>query len=145
MNPNPDSSSRSAASGKAKPFFPPGSTGATTMRLRAELQHEEAKLRIFKIFMVLFMLCVGAFLVYSGISYYRESKAKAKELALIKELIAIKEKVLDENSTASSYVRARLLVELVDLRTEAVHQRAVDVVGTVEVRHDRLPVRAQRP
>ena len=118
MNPKPDSSSRPAASSKTKSFFPPGSTGAAAMRLRAELQHEEAKLRIFKIFMVLFVLCVGAFLVYSGISYYRESKAKAKELALIKEIIAIKEKVLDENSTASPYVRARLLVELIDLRTE---------------------------
>ena len=118
MNPKTDSSPRPAASGRTKPFFPPGSTGATTMRLRAELQHEEAKMRIFKIFMVLFVLCVGAFLVYSGISYYRESKAKAKELALIKELIAIKEKVLDENSTVSPYVRARLLVELIDLRTE---------------------------
>ena len=118
MNPKPDSSSRPAASSKTKSFFPPGSTGAAAMRLRAELQHEEAKLRIFKIFMVLFVLCVGAFLVYSGISYYRESKAKAKELALIKEIIAIKEKVLDENSTASPYVHARLLVELIDLRTE---------------------------
>lgn len=118
MNPKPDSSSRPAASSKTKSFFPPGSTGAAAMRLRAELQYEEAKLRIFKIFMVLFVLCVGAFLVYSGISYYRESKAKAKELALIKEIIAIKEKVLDENSTASPYVRARLLVELIDLRTE---------------------------
>ncbi len=118
MNSKPDSSSRPAASSKTKSFFPPGSTGAAAMRLRAELQHEEAKLRIFKIFMVLFVLCVGAFLVYSGISYYRESKAKAKELALTKEIIAIKEKVLDENSTASPYVRARLLVELIDLRTE---------------------------
>ncbi|MBR6239836.1 MAG: hypothetical protein IKQ82_00105, partial [Lentisphaeria bacterium] len=118
MNPNPDKSSRPVASGKSKAFFPPGSTGATTMRLRAELQHEEAKLRIFKIFMVLFVLCVGAFLVYSGISYCRESQAQAKKLALINDLIAIKEKVLDDNSTASPFVRARLLVELIDLRTE---------------------------
>jgi formylglycine-generating enzyme required for sulfatase activity len=98
--------------------FPAGAPGINTARLRAEIQHEEAKLRIFKIFMLLFVLCVGAFLVYSGISYYRESQAKAKKLALINDLIAIKEKVLDENSTASPYVRARLLVELTDLRTE---------------------------
>ena len=64
MTPKSDKPSRPAPGpGNAKPFFPPGSTGASTMRLRAELQHEEAKLRIFKIFMVLFVLCVGAFLV----------------------------------------------------------------------------------
>ena len=120
MNQHPDdqASGGSSAPKKAKPFFPPGSTGATTMRLRAELQHEEAKLRIFKIFIALFVLCVGAFLVYSGISYHRESKAKAEKLAFMKQLIAIKDKVLDDNSTASPYVRARLFVELIDLRTE---------------------------
>ena len=66
MNPNsdPDKTPRPASgSNKAKPFFPPGSTGLNSTRLRAELQHEEAKLRIFKIFIVLFVLCVGAFLV----------------------------------------------------------------------------------
>ena len=121
MNPNPDEQASGAASGskKAKPFFPPGSTGATTMRLRAELQHEEAKLRIFKIFMALFVLCVGAFLVYSGISYYRESREKAKERDLVKRQISAKENELVTNSAASPHLRARLLVELIDLRREA--------------------------
>ena len=119
MNPNPDSSSRPAASGKAKPFFPPGSTGATTMRLRAELQHEEAKLRIFKIFMALFVLCVGAFLVYSGISYYAESKAKAKRLDEAKQALAELEFGLADASL-SQYGRAALLVRIVNVRTESV-------------------------
>ena len=121
MNQNPDEQASGAASGskKAKPFFPPGSTGATTMRLRAELQHEEAKLRIFKIFMALFVLCVGAFLVYSGISYYRESREKAKERDLVKRQISAKENELVTNSAASPHLRARLLVELIDLRREA--------------------------
>ena len=119
MNPNPDSSSRPAASGKAKPFFPPGSTGATTMRLRAEFQHEEAKLRIFKIFMALFVLCVGAFLVYSGISYYAESKAKAKRLDEAKQALAELEFGLADASL-SQYGRAALLVRIVNVRTESV-------------------------
>lgn len=119
MNPNPDSSSRSAASGKPKPFFPPGSTGATTMRLRAELQHEEAKLRIFKIFMVLFVLCVGTFLVYSGISYYRESKAKAKRLDAAKQALVELESGLADPSL-SPYGRAALLVRIVNARAESV-------------------------
>lgn len=119
MNPNPDSSSRSAASGKAKPFFPPGSTGATTMRLRAELQHEEAKLRIFKIFMALFVLCVGVFLVYSGISYHAESGAKAKRLAEAKQTLAKLESGLADPSL-SAHDRAALLVRIVNSRTEAV-------------------------
>ena len=57
MNPksDPDKTPRPASgSKKAKPFFPPGSTGLNSMHLRAELQHEEAKLRIFKIFLALF-------------------------------------------------------------------------------------------
>ncbi|MBR4253786.1 MAG: formylglycine-generating enzyme family protein [Lentisphaeria bacterium] len=120
MNQNPDEQASGAAgSKKAKPFFPPGSTGATTMRLRAELQHEEAKLRIFKIFMALFVLCVGAFLVYSGFSYYRESREKAKERDLVKRQISAKENELVTNSAASPHLRARLLVELIDLRREA--------------------------
>ena len=119
MKPNPDSSSRPAASGKPKPFFPPGSTGATTMRLRAELQHEEAKLRIFKIFMVLFVLCVGAFLVYSGISYYRESKAKAKRLDEAKQTLANLESGLAD-ALLSPHDRAALLVRIVNTRTESV-------------------------
>ena len=118
MNPNPDNS-RSAASGKAKPFFPPGSTGATTMRLRAELQHEEAKLRIFKIFMALFVLCVGAFLVYSGISYYEESGAKAKRLNEAKQALAKLESGLADPSL-SPYGRAALLVRIVNVRNETV-------------------------
>ncbi len=119
MNPNPDSSSRPAASGKPKPFFPPGSTGVTTMRLRAELQHEEAKLRIFKIFMALFVLCVGAFLVYSGISYHAESKAKAKRLDEAKQTIARLESGLADASL-SPHDRAALLVRIVNARTESV-------------------------
>lgn len=118
MNENPDNKSgRAAAPKNAKPFFPPGSTGASTMRLRAELQHEEAKLRIFKIFMALFALCVAAFLVYSGISYYGESKAKAKELASVKSLIAANEKEL-EGDSITPHDRARLLVRIIDIRTE---------------------------
>lgn len=120
MNQNPDKPTPGHAAGpeKAKPFFPPGSTGAGTMRLRAELQHEEAKLRIFKIFMALFVLCVGAFLVYSGISYYRESKAKAKELDRVKQLIESRENVLNAKSVENRYSRACVLVEIIDLRRE---------------------------
>ena len=119
MNPNPDNSSRPAASGKPKLFFPPGSTGATTMRLRAELQHEEAKLRIFKIFMALFVLCVGVFLVYSGISYHAESGAKAKRLSEAKQTLAKLESGLADTSL-SAHDRAALLVRIVNSRTEAV-------------------------
>ena len=103
MNPKPDSSSRPAASGKAKLFFPPGSTGASTMRLRAELQHEEAKLRIFKIFMALFALCVGAFLVYSVISWRAESGAKAKRLDAAKQTLVKLESGLDD-AALSPYI-----------------------------------------
>ena len=73
MNPNsdPDKTPRPASgSKKAKPFFPPGSTGLNSTRLRAELQHEEAKLRIFKIFIALFVLCAGAFLAMLAISLF---------------------------------------------------------------------------
>jgi formylglycine-generating enzyme required for sulfatase activity len=120
MNEKPDNpSGRAAAPKKAKSFFPPGSTGSSTMRLRAELQHEEAKLRIFKIFLALFVLCVAAFLVYSGVLYYKESKAKAKELDFVRSLVAAKEKELENNSIASPHDRALMLVDLIDLRREA--------------------------
>ncbi len=118
MNPNSDTS-RPASSGRPKPFFPPGSTGATTMRLRAELQHEEAKLRIFKIFMALFVLCVVAFLVYSGIAYYSESKANAKRLSAAKQSLATLESGLADASL-SPHDRAALLVRVVNVRSESV-------------------------
>ena len=119
MNPKSDDTSRSAASGNAKPFFPPGSTGASTMRLRAELQHEEAKMRIFKIFMVLFVICVGAFLVYSVISYRAESNSKAKRLAEAKQALAKLESGLADTSL-SPHDRAALLVRIMNVRTESV-------------------------
>ena len=120
MNPKHDDTSRSAAvPGKTKPFFPPGSTGATTMRLRAELQHEEAKMRIFKIFMTLFVFCVGAFLVYSIISYRAESQDKAKRLSASKETLAKLESGLADASL-SPHARASLLVRIVNVRTESV-------------------------
>ncbi len=120
MNPKPDDTARSAsASGKAKPFFPPGSTGVSPMRLRAELQHEEAKLRIFKIFMALFVLCVGAFLVYSVVSYRAESNEKAKRLSAAKESLARLESGLADASL-TPYGRAALLVRIVNARTESV-------------------------
>lgn len=119
MNPKSDDTSRPAASGKPKPFFPPGSTGASTMRLRAELQHEEAKMRIFKIFMVLFVLCVGAFLVYSVISWRAESGAIAKRLAEAKRNLAKLESDLAETSL-SPYDRAALLVRIMNVRAENV-------------------------
>jgi formylglycine-generating enzyme required for sulfatase activity len=122
MNPKSDSNETSrpaAASGKAKPFFPPGSAGAATMRLRAELQHEEAKLRVFKIFTALFSLCVGAFLVYSLISYRAESNEKAKRLSAAKESLAKLESDLADASL-SPHARASLLVRIVNARTESV-------------------------
>jgi len=121
MNPNPNfpNASRPAASGKAKPFFPPGSTGTSTMRLRAELQHEEAKMRIFKIFMALFVLCVGAFLVYSVVSWRAESSSKAKRLAAAKESLAKLESGLSDTSLAP-HDRATLLVRIVNARSESV-------------------------
>ena len=122
MNPKSDSDDTSrpaTASGRAKPFFPPGSTGATTMRLRAELQHEEAKMRIFKIFMALFVLCVAAFLVYSLVSYRAESGSKAKRLSEAKESLAKLESGLADNSL-SAHDRASLLVRIVNARTESV-------------------------
>ena len=121
MNPKPDNqaSGNAADSKKAKPFFPPGSTGASTMRLRAELQHEEAKMRIFKIFMLLFVLCVGAFLVYSGISYHAESKAKAKRLDAAKRTLAELESGLSDASL-SPHDRAALLVRIANARGESV-------------------------
>ena len=119
MNSNPDNTSRPVVSGKQNPFFPLGSTGASTMRLRAELQHEEAKMRIFKIFMVLFVLCVGAFLVYSGVSYYKESKARAKRLVEARQNLAKLESGLADASL-SSYDRAALLVRIMNVRTETV-------------------------
>ena len=118
MNPNPDKTSRPATSGKPKPFFPPGSTGATTMRLRAELQHEEAKMRIFKIFMALLVLCVVVFLVYSVISWRAESGEKAKRLAAAKETLAKLESGL--GASLSPHGRASLLVRAVNVRTESV-------------------------
>ena len=119
MNPKHDDTSKPASSGTAKPFFPPGSTGVSTMRLRAELQHEEAKLRIFKIFMALFVLCVGAFLVYSVISYRAESNEKAKRLSTAKESLAKLESGLADASL-TPYGRAALLVRIVNVRTESV-------------------------
>ena len=120
MNPKPDKQvSGTATSGRTKPFFPPGSTGATTMRLRAELQHEEAKLRIFKIFIVLFVLCVVSFLVYSGISYRAESRAKAKRLAEAKQTLAELESGFADASL-SPHDRAALFVRIVNARTESV-------------------------
>ena len=121
MNPKSDSdnTSRPAASGRAKPFFPPGSTGLNTMRLRAELQHEEAKLRIFKIFIALFVLCAGAFLVYSLVSYRAESNEKAKRLSAAKETLAKLESGLADASL-SPYARASLLVRIVNARSESV-------------------------
>ena len=118
MNPNPDTS-RPAGPGKGKPFFPPGSTGATTMRLRAELQHEEAKMRIFKIFIALLVICVGAFLVYSGISYYSESAATKKRLTEAKDALAKLESGLSDD-TLSRHARASLLVRIVNTRSESV-------------------------
>ena len=120
MNPkNDDKTKTAASSGRAKPFFPPGSTGVSTTRLRAELQHEEAKMRIFKIFMALFVLCVGAFLVYSVISYRAESNAKVKRLAAAKESLAKLESGLADASL-SQHGRAALLVRIVNARTESV-------------------------
>ena len=118
MNPNPDTS-RPDGPRKAKPFFPPGSTGATTMRLRAELQHEEAKLRIFKIFMALLVLCVGAFLVYSVISWRAETGEKAKRLDAAKQTLGKLESGLADASL-SPHDRAALLVRIVNARTESV-------------------------
>ena len=120
MNRNPDSRTGGPADRKkTKPFFPPGSTGVSSMRLRAELQHEEAKLRIFKIFMALFVVCVGVFLVYSAIVWHAERKAKSKELARVKQLIAARENKLDDTSADSPYDRARMLVNIINLRTDA--------------------------
>jgi formylglycine-generating enzyme required for sulfatase activity len=119
MNPKSDDTSKPAASGRAKPFFPPGSTGASTMRLRAELQHEEAKMRIFKIFMALFVLCVGAFLVYSVISYRAESAEKTKRLAEAKQTLVKLESGLAAASMPS-HDRAALLVRMINARTESV-------------------------
>ncbi len=119
MNPKSDDTSRPAASGKPKQFFPPGSTGVTTMRLRSELQHEEAKLRIFKIFMLLFVLCVVAFLVYSVISWRAESGAKAKRLAEAKQTLSTLESGLADTSL-SPHDRAALLVRMINTRTESV-------------------------
>ena len=118
MNPNPDTS-RPVGPGKGKPFFPPGSTGVTTMRLRAELQHEEAKMRIFKIFIALLVICVGAFLVYSGISYYSESAATKKRLTEAKDALAKLESGLSDD-TLSRHARASLLVRIVNTRSESV-------------------------
>jgi len=117
MNQTPDKQTPGPGSGKA--FFPPGSTGATTMRLRAELQHEEAKLRIFKIFMALFVICVGAFLVYSGISYHNESREKARRLDAAKQALAELESGLADPSL-SPYGRAALLVRIINARKESV-------------------------
>ena len=120
MTPKSDKPSRPAPGpGNAKPFFPPGSTGASTMRLRAELQHEEAKLRIFKIFMVLFVLCVGAFLVYSAVVWHAESKAKANKLSSAEQTLAGLESGLDDASL-SLHDRAALLVRIVNFRSESV-------------------------
>ena len=120
MNPkNDDKTKTAASSGRAKPFFPPGSTGVSTTRLRAELQHEEAKMRIFKIFMALFVFCVGVFLVYSVISYRAESNAKAKRLAAAKESLAKLESGLADASL-SPHGRAALLVRIVNARSESV-------------------------
>ena len=120
LNENPgNKSGHVAAPKKAKPFFPPGSTGASTMRLRAELQHEEAKLRIFKIFIVLFVLCVGAFLVYSAFAYVSESKAKAERLDAARQKLAELESGLT-NASLTPYQRAELLVRVLNARRESV-------------------------
>ena len=120
MNPkNDDKTKTAASSGRAKPFFPPGSTGVSTTRLRAELQHEEAKMRIFKIFMALFVFCVGVFLGYSVISYRAESNAKEKRLSAAKESLAKLESGLADASL-SPHGRAALLVRIVNARSESV-------------------------
>ena len=120
MNRNPDNRTGGPADrNRTKPFFPPGSTGASSMRLRTELQHEEAKLRIFKIFMALFVLCVGAFLVYSGVAYYSESRAKEQRLESAKQVLAGLESGLSDESL-SPHDRAALLVRMANWRNESV-------------------------
>ena len=118
MNPksDPEKTPRPASgSKKAKPFFPPGSTGLNSMHLRAELQHEEAKLRIFKIFIALFVLCVGAFLVYSAFAYVSESKAQAERLDAAQQKLAELESGLADASL-TPYNRAALLVRILNAR-----------------------------
>ena len=76
-------------------------------------------MRIFKIFMALFVFCVGVFLGYSVISYRAESNAKAKRLAAAKESLAKLESGLADASL-SQHGRAALLVRIVNVRSESV-------------------------
>ncbi len=119
QNTDKQASGPAAAPKKAKPFFPPGSTGLNSTHLRAELQHEEAKLRIFKIFIALFVLCVGAFLVYSAFAYVSESKANAERLAAAQRKLAELESGLADASL-TPYKRADLLVRVLNARRESV-------------------------
>ena len=108
---------RPAGSGKTKPFFPPGSVKLNSMQLRAELQHEEAKLRIFTLFLALLGICVAAFLVCSVISYRANSKEKTQRLNAVKQELARLESALADTSL-SPHARATLLVRMVNVRTE---------------------------
>jgi formylglycine-generating enzyme required for sulfatase activity len=65
------------------------------------------------------VLCVGAFLVYSVISWRAESGAKAKRLDEVKQSLAKLESGLAD-AALSPHDRAALLVRIVNARTESV-------------------------
>ena len=119
MNPNPDSETTppAAAPGRKQPFIPPEKAAVSSMRLRAELQHEEAKMRIFKTFIVLLTISFAAFLVYGGIVLRSEMKEKQARIADAKKTLSELDSALADASL-SPYARASLLVKKINCRTE---------------------------
>jgi len=120
MNPKSDTETPRPAAGpdKKKPFIPPEKAVANTMRLRAEIQHEEAKMRIFKTFIVLLAICLVCFLVYGVAVWRSEAREKQARIDDAEKTLAELENALSDPSL-SPYARASLLVKKINCRTES--------------------------
>ena len=116
MKPAPQNRPADAIS--RRPFPVTGNPGINTARLRAEIQHQEARMRVFRLFLLLLGVSVAVFLILAVVSYHAETKRKAERLAEVKQAISRLESSLADDSL-SPYRRAGLLVELVNLRNES--------------------------
>ena len=115
---DPETPRPAAGPEKKKPFIPPEKAAVNSMRLRAELQHEEAKMRIFRTFIVLLAICLAGFLVY-GVTVWRlEAKEKQARIADAKKTLAELDSALADASL-SPYARASILIKRIECRTES--------------------------
>ena len=113
MKPDTQTSHSADPAGR-RTFSAPGSPGVNTARLRAEIQHQEAKLRVFKLFLLLLGLSLVVFLISSAVVYRNELRRKSERLASAKQDIAELQSSLSDASL-SPYRRAGILVRIVNL------------------------------